>query len=303
MPGHAYPQPEDYVKDYSPLGRAELVMVTSDRHPPSKLLGVLRMVKHRLAGGETANDFAARRMLAAITSSYGTVNAETIQRGLSKALAGDHLRKLEYAFYAKCLARDDVRKIVIVDFGGGASLSTTVPMLFQLPDAQIYSVDISHLPEISRNGVRYVRRDLRETRLPAAWADVVSLISTVEHVGLGRYGDPPDVDGDLHSIEEAFRILKPGGHVVLTIPYGFPTVVFNLHRVYDEGRFARVCRFFEVVIHEYSKLGRSCLREEIEGERPVLGLPGLGGRAKAYPEALGGAMALLRKPRGFLPPG
>jgi hypothetical protein len=33
----------------------------------------------------------------------------------------------------------------------------------------------------------------------------------VEHIGLGRYGEPMDEQGDLKAIEELKRVLAPGG--------------------------------------------------------------------------------------------
>ena len=43
--------------------------------------------------------------------------------------------------------------------------------------------------------------------------DVILSISSFEHDGLGRYGDPLDPDGDLRSMKEAAQILRPGGGV------------------------------------------------------------------------------------------
>ena len=55
---------------------------------------------------------------------------------------------------------------------------------------------------------------------------------TIEHVGLGRYGDPIDPDGDLKAIAELRRVLAPGGSLLFVTPVGQPRVVFNAHRIY-----------------------------------------------------------------------
>jgi SAM-dependent methyltransferase len=71
--------------------------------------------------------------------------------------------------------------------------------------------------------------------LPFADRSVASLscMHTVEHVGLGRYGDPLDPDGDLKAMAELTRVLAPGGNLLFVVPTGRPRVVFNAHRIYS----------------------------------------------------------------------
>lgn len=73
------------------------------------------------------------------------------------------------------------------------------------------------------------------TRLPFETGSVRSLscMHTVEHVGLGRYGDPLDYDGDLKAMRELRRVLAPGGDLLFVVPVGKPRVVFNAHRIYS----------------------------------------------------------------------
>ncbi len=291
------PRPEDFIKGYSPLAPAELLLSAIESRPSLGPRELLRGIGHRLSGVHTTNDMEAKRLQARISSQYGEVNPQTVQQALADKFKKDHQRKFEYAFYAKCLVRDDVAKRAIVDFGGGrGSFSTVVPMLFRFPGAEIVSVDISHHSEASEFGVRYVQEDCRRTGLPSTSADVVSLISTLEHIGLGRYGDPLDAEGDVRCMEEVRRVLRPGGHLVLTTPYGYPTVVFNLHRIYDEGRLQMITRGLEPVLIEYSKLGRPCTKAEIEGTRATVRIPGFYGANKQHPDAQGSVLALLRKP-------
>lgn len=72
------------------------------------------------------------------------------------------------------------------------------------------------------------------TRLPFADGSVASLscMHVVEHVGLGRYGDEVDPDGDVKAASELSRVLAPGGILLAAVPVGRPRVVFNAHRVY-----------------------------------------------------------------------
>ena len=65
----------------------------------------------------------------------------------------------------------------------------------------------------------------------------LSCMHVLEHVGLGRYGEPIDPDGDLKSIRELVRVLAPGGNLLVATPVGRPRIAFNAHRVYDFGAF------------------------------------------------------------------
>jgi hypothetical protein len=58
----------------------------------------------------------------------------------------------------------------------------------------------------------------------------------VEHVGLGRYGDPLDPGGDLKAMAELNRVLAPGGDLLFVVPVGKPRLQFNAHRIYAFGQ-------------------------------------------------------------------
>jgi hypothetical protein len=69
--------------------------------------------------------------------------------------------------------------------------------------------------------------------LPYATGSVRSLSSmhVLEHVGLGRYGDPVDPEGMRKACAELQRVLAPGGQLYVSVPVGRPRVQFNAHRV------------------------------------------------------------------------
>lgn len=61
----------------------------------------------------------------------------------------------------------------------------------------------------------------------------ISCMHTIEHIGLGRYGDRIDPDGDIKAINELKRVLKKGGNLVFVTPVGKPKIEFNAHRIYS----------------------------------------------------------------------
>ncbi|WP_246834313.1 DUF268 domain-containing protein [Leptospira gomenensis] len=60
----------------------------------------------------------------------------------------------------------------------------------------------------------------------------ISCMHVLEHIGLGRYGDPLDVSGDLKASAELSRILAPKGNLYIVLPVGKPRIQYNAHRIY-----------------------------------------------------------------------
>ncbi len=61
----------------------------------------------------------------------------------------------------------------------------------------------------------------------------VSCLHTLEHIGLGRYGDPIDPNGDLTAMKELARVTAPGGSLLVAMPMGKDMrIQFNAHRIY-----------------------------------------------------------------------
>jgi SAM-dependent methyltransferase len=61
----------------------------------------------------------------------------------------------------------------------------------------------------------------------------LSCMHVVEHIGLGRYGDPLDYNGDLRAISELKRVISNGGSLLFVVPIGQPRICFNAHRIYS----------------------------------------------------------------------
>ncbi len=66
--------------------------------------------------------------------------------------------------------------------------------------------------------------------------DTLVSISSIEHDGLGRYGDPVDPEGDLKAMKKMKKMLKPGGLLFLAVPVGVDHLYWNAHRIYGSKR-------------------------------------------------------------------
>lgn len=74
----------------------------------------------------------------------------------------------------------------------------------------------------------------------------ISCMHVVEHIGLGRYGDPLDPDGDLKAIYELKRVVAEGGFLLFVVPIGKPKIIFNAHRVYSYDQILEYFSNFEL---------------------------------------------------------
>lgn len=114
-----------------------------------------------------------------------------------------------------------------VDFGGltyfVGIMSALIPMEYY--DIRPLNTAIPNL----KTGVA----DLTRLPFPDEHFESVSCLHTAEHVGMGRYGDELDVNGDLKAAKELCRVVKKGGQLIIVLPVGNPRVCFNAHRIYS----------------------------------------------------------------------
>ena len=91
--------------------------------------------------------------------------------------------------------------------------------------------------ELGLSGLQYQRGSLTALPFESESLESVSCMHVLEHVGLGRYGDPLDYDGDLKAFAELARVIAPGGQLIVVVPIcGEPRIEFNAHRIYSFGQ-------------------------------------------------------------------
>lgn len=95
-------------------------------------------------------------------------------------------------------------------------------------------IDIRPQPNSIHN-VRFHQLDLMAD-LPRQWiasTDSLSCLHTIEHFGLGRYGDPLDINGHLRGLECLKQLVRPDGIIYLSTPIGPERIEFNAHRIFS----------------------------------------------------------------------
>lgn len=104
--------------------------------------------------------------------------------------------------------------------------------------------------ELKLSNLTSKQADLTKLPFTDNSVDSLSCMHTVEHIGLGRYGDPIDPNGDLKAIKELIRVLKPGGSLLFVVPVGTPRIEFNAHRIYSHEQ---IIQYFKVLtLKEFS---------------------------------------------------
>lgn len=132
------------------------------------------------------------------------------------------------------------------DFGStlyfGTLLSAFIPVDFY--DYRPANLELSGLE--SKFG------DLTNIDIPDNALASVSCMHTIEHVGLGRYGDPIDPEGDLKAIANLKRVVAVGGSLLIVVPMGKKQITqFNAHRIYTYDKLVSYFDGFELVEFSY----------------------------------------------------
>jgi hypothetical protein len=77
--------------------------------------------------------------------------------------------------------------------------------------------------------------------------DFIFTFSSLEHNGLGRWGDPINPSGDLEDFARCHCLLKDDGILFLGIPVGRDEVVWNAHRIYGRFRLSLALQNWKLV--------------------------------------------------------
>jgi len=130
----------------------------------------------------------------------------------------------------------------ILEFGCAEGIS---PIQLCAIGHSVTGLDFRPYPFTHKN-FRFIQADILDWEALAENFDIAISISTVEHVGLGYYGDPALSNGDKIAVDKLKESLKPGGHLVLTVPAGKACVRRGM-RIYDSKAIERLVSDIEQI--------------------------------------------------------
>lgn len=112
----------------------------------------------------------------------------------------------------------------------GSSVAGFIAHLLVFRDVEY--VDIRPL-STNVKGLHFKRGSILALPYESNSLESLSALHVVEHIGLGRYGDPINPTGWQKALTELTRVLKPGGNLYFSVPIGLERLEFDGHRVFD----------------------------------------------------------------------
>lgn len=98
---------------------------------------------------------------------------------------------------------------------------------------KIEVMDIRTMPKSIHSNIVFLQKDLMSSNDLDLKTDSLSCLHTIEHFGLGRYGDEIDPNGHIKGINNMISLLNPGATFYISFPIGkSDKVYFNAHRVF-----------------------------------------------------------------------
>jgi len=111
-----------------------------------------------------------------------------------------------------------------------------------LQNGKVYVADWQPITVHDKRIENIMMPDLTKHR-PNELFDVIISYSSIEHDGLGRYGDPLNPAGDFAAMAEFYTLLKPDGILLLGLPYKGDQrgrINCNYQRVYNDVRMTQM---------------------------------------------------------------
>ena len=118
-----------------------------------------------------------------------------------------------------------------------------------LPFCKVEYVDIRKMDSTLSNLV-FREGSILQLPYPDNSVKSLSCLHVIEHIGLGRYGDPIDPEGYVKAAAELVRVLAPGGHLYFGTPIGEEKLYFDAHRVFAVETILHL--FKGLVLEEFS---------------------------------------------------
>jgi SAM-dependent methyltransferase len=102
--------------------------------------------------------------------------------------------------------------------------------------------------QLNLSGLESKQADLMSLPFADRSISSISCMHVIEHIGLERYGDPLDPQGDLKAISELKRVTATNGDLLFVVPLGSQAIIqYNAHRIYTYDQIVDYFSGFDLV--------------------------------------------------------
>lgn len=129
----------------------------------------------------------------------------------------------------------------LASFRDGITLIDVRPLDIGIPGVDFVQANATNLENIEDNSI-----------------ESLSALCSLEHFGMGRYGDPVSPNAWEDAIKSIVRVLAPGGDCYISVPIGWQHIEWNAHRIFYPSTIVET--FKPLVLVEFS----SCYGKTIE---------------------------------------
>lgn len=106
--------------------------------------------------------------------------------------------------------------------------------------------------ELKLDGLMFREGSITALPFPDNSLESLSSLCVVEHIGLGRYGDPVDCWGSEKASHELQRVLSVGGSLYLSVPVDAENCIyFNAHRAFTREYIVSLFEGMDLVSEKY----------------------------------------------------
>lgn len=161
---------------------------------------------------------------------FAALPEEGFKKSLREAFYGEVVteRIIEYPLVFSSLGyqgKKESRRVLDV-----GCYYSNLPIQLASMGFKVVGVDLQEY-QLTHPNFKFKKGDIRTFTFPDKF-DIVTAISTVEHIGLGYYLDSKGEQGDCEAVAAMRKLLKPKGLLVISVPFGKPAETES-YRSYD----------------------------------------------------------------------
>ena len=141
---------------------------------------------------------------------------------------------------------------------------------------KVTGVDLTNY-EFTHPNFTFRRGDFLDIDFKDNEFDAIVTVSSIEHAGMGFFSEKERDRGDFMVMDKMHQILKPGGKLLMTVPYGVRGQTKS-YRVYDSKGLKRLLERFKILTEEYCvKKGEHWIRSDAKSAGQIDSTKGVKG--------------------------